>query len=113
MRAEYRQGVRATAGVATSGPLQIGQVEAFLQVVQDRSFVVAAAALHLSQPALSRRVAGLENAVGLCLLERKFRHVTPTPAGQRLMRHFRQLLCEHNATLEAIRSERSRNEADD
>lgn len=94
--------------MATTGPLQIGQVEAFLSVVEQGSFAGAAEGLHLSQPALSRRVAGLESAVGLRLLDRRSRCVSLTPAGQRLVTQFRRLLSEHSATLEATRRERRR-----
>jgi DNA-binding transcriptional LysR family regulator len=52
----------------------------------------AAVRLHVSQPSLSKRLAGLEAKVGAQLLERSPRGVTLTPAGRRLYRHARPLL---------------------
>jgi DNA-binding transcriptional LysR family regulator len=48
-------------------------LRAFLTVVELGSFHRAAAALNLSQPALSRRIQKLEAAIGAALLERTTR----------------------------------------
>jgi DNA-binding transcriptional LysR family regulator len=52
----------------------------------------AAVRLHVSQPSLSKRLAGLEAKVGARLLERSPRGVKLTPAGRRLYQHARPLL---------------------
>src|SRR5690349_6898447 len=52
----------------------------------------AAVRLHVSQPSLSKRLAGLEAKVGVQLLERSPRGVTLTAAGRNLYRHARPLL---------------------
>jgi DNA-binding transcriptional LysR family regulator len=52
----------------------------------------AAVRLHVSQPALSKRLASLEAKVGARLLERSPRGVALTPAGRRLYQHARPLL---------------------
>ena len=52
----------------------------------------AAVRLHVSQPALSKRLASLEAKVGARLLERSSRGVALTPAGRRLYQHARPLL---------------------
>src|SRR5262245_16856416 len=52
----------------------------------------AAVRLHVSQPALSKRLASLEVKVGARLLERSSRGVALTPAGRRLYQHAHPLL---------------------
>jgi DNA-binding transcriptional LysR family regulator len=58
---------------------------AFLAVAQERSFTKAAAKLGVSQSALSHTVRALESRLGLRLLNRTTRSVSPTEAGQRLL----------------------------
>jgi DNA-binding transcriptional LysR family regulator len=58
---------------------------AFVVVARERSFTRAAAQLGLSQSALSHTMRGLEERLGLRLLTRTTRSVTPTDAGERLL----------------------------
>ena len=58
---------------------------AFLAVGQERSFTRAAAKLGVSQSALSHTIRGLEEHLGLRLLTRTTRSVSPTEAGERLL----------------------------
>jgi DNA-binding transcriptional LysR family regulator len=57
-------------------------LEAFVSVVDHGSIVAAAAALHFTQSAVTRRVQNLEDAIGLSLLDRGARPLRPTLAGQ-------------------------------
>ena len=57
---------------------------AFLAVARERSFTRAAAKLGMTQSALSQIVRNLEERVGVRLLNRTTRSVTPTQAGERL-----------------------------
>jgi DNA-binding transcriptional LysR family regulator len=57
---------------------------AFLAVAREQSFTRAAAKLGISQSALSQIVRGLEERLGVRLLNRTTRSVAPTEAGQRL-----------------------------
>lgn len=57
----------------------------FLVVARERSFTRAAAQLGVSQSALSHTVKQLEERIGVRLLTRTTRSVTPTPAGERLL----------------------------
>ena len=50
--------------------VELDRVEAFVTIVRKGGFTRAAAALHLSQPAISRRVRLLEHEVGASLFER-------------------------------------------
>lgn len=58
---------------------------AFLVVAQEKSFTRAAAKLGLSQSALSHSMRALEERMGIRLLTRTTRSVSPTEAGERLI----------------------------
>jgi DNA-binding transcriptional LysR family regulator len=77
-------------------------LRAFLAVFDHASFHKAAELLNLSQPALSRRVQGLEARLGTPLLERSTRQVAPTAAGRRFEPMARRLLDELDASLLSI-----------
>ena len=62
------------------------QLAIFSVVARERSFTRAAAKLGLSQPALSRTMRNLEERLGLRLLSRTTRSVSPTEAGEHLLR---------------------------
>lgn len=76
---------------------------AFRAVAELRNFRKAAEAVHLSQPAFSRRVDKLEQALGVRLLERTTRRVTLTTVGREFERKVRELLDELDTTLLGIR----------
>lgn len=59
---------------------------AFLAVARERSFTRAAAQLGVSPSALSHTLRALETRLGLRLLTRTTRSVSPTEAGERLLR---------------------------
>jgi DNA-binding transcriptional LysR family regulator len=54
--------------------------------VEAGSISAAAAALGLSQPALTKSIRGLEAELGVALLERRARGVVPTACGEALLR---------------------------
>ena len=58
---------------------------AFVLVAREGSFTRAAAQLGVSQSALSHTIRGLESRLGLRLLTRTTRSVSPTEAGERLL----------------------------
>lgn len=60
------------------------ELAAFVMVARERSFTRAAAQLGVSQSALSQTIRGLEERLGLRLLTRTTRSVSPTEAGHRL-----------------------------
>lgn len=62
------------------------QLAIFSIVAQERSFTRAAAKLGMSQPALSRAMRQLEERLGVRLLARTTRSVSPTEAGEHLLR---------------------------
>lgn len=57
-------------------------LEAFVSVVDRGSIVAAAAQLHLTQSAVTRRIQNLEDVLGSPLLDRHSRPLQPTRAGQ-------------------------------
>jgi len=75
---------------------------AFLAVARERSFTRAAAQLGVSRSALSHALRGLEGRLGLRLLMRSTRSVSPTEAGERLLLTVGQRLAEIDAELEAL-----------
>ena len=67
----------------------------YLKAVADHgSFTRAAAALHVSQPALSQQIRELEGRMGAQLLDRSGRTVRPTDVGEAYLRHVRRALDE-------------------
>ncbi len=74
-------------------------LRALIAVAEGKSFLRAAEQLHLSQPALSRRVQKLEAMVGTPLLERTTRSVRLTPAGQEIVPLLRRLIEEIDSSL--------------
>ena len=75
---------------------------AFVAVAQERSFTRAAARLGVSQSALSQTVRGLEARLGIRLLNRTTRNVSPTAAGERLLRTVAPRLEEITIELAAL-----------
>jgi DNA-binding transcriptional LysR family regulator len=82
-----------TVPIPTRTP-QLEELRAFCAAVDVGGIGRAALRLHLSQPAVSRRLKSLEELVGAPLLERSARGVTMTAAGERLYVHARRVLTE-------------------
>jgi DNA-binding transcriptional LysR family regulator len=75
---------------------------AFLVIARERSFTRAAAQLGVSQSALSQTIRGLEARLGVRLLTRTTRRVSPTEAGERLLRTVEPRFAEVDAELQAV-----------
>jgi LysR family cyn operon transcriptional activator len=70
----------------------------YLKAVADHgSFTRAAAALRVSQPALSQQIRELEERMGMQLLDRSGRTVRATDVGEAYLRHVRRALDELEA----------------
>jgi len=84
--------------------LDTEHLHTFLTVERRGSFTAAATELHLSQPAVSRRMQQLEEELGERLFERLGRNIHLTPAGRTLVGQARLLLGDRNRLLEAVRA---------
>jgi DNA-binding transcriptional LysR family regulator len=80
----------------------------FLAVARERSFTRAAAQLGLSQSTLSHTIRELEERLGVRLLIRTTRSVSPTEAGERLLRKVGPRFEEIEAELDALSDLRDR-----
>ncbi|XAH22730.1 LysR family transcriptional regulator [Xylophilus sp. GW821-FHT01B05] len=80
----------------------IGNLLSFLAVARERSFTRAAAKLGVSQSALSHTIRRLETEMGVRLLTRTTRSVSPTEAGDRLLQTVAPRLEEIDAALAAV-----------
>ena len=79
-------------------------IKAFIAVADTRSFSVAAGRLHLTQPAVSKRIALLENQMKVRLFDRIGRTVTLTEAGRELEPRAKLILTSIEDTQRAIRN---------
>ena len=69
-------------------------LSAFIEVADTGSFSKAGERLHLSQPAISKRIASLEDSLGQPLFDRVGRRIDLTDAGRTLLPHARRVLAE-------------------
>ncbi|MFF4209979.1 LysR substrate-binding domain-containing protein [Streptomyces sp. NPDC001796] len=99
----------AVGGTRTNGRRQptLAQLRAFAAVAEHLHFRDAAAAIGMSQPALSGAVSALEEVLGVTLLERTTRKVLLSPAGERLAVRARAVLEEVGALMEEAEAVRA------
>jgi len=74
--------------------MQLNEIEAFVAICDLGSFRAAANAIHITQPAISKRLATLETRLGHRLLDRVGRGSALTEAGRAYLPHARKLLME-------------------
>lgn len=77
-------------------------LHAFVEVAETGSFSAAAERLHLTQPAISKRVASLEARLGRPLFDRVGRRITLTDAGTALLPYARRVAQELEDARRAI-----------
>lgn len=85
----------------------LAQLRAFAAVAEHLHFRDAAAAIGMSQPALSGSVSALEEALGVRLLERTTRKVLLSPAGERIAVRARAVLDAMGGLLEEAEAVRA------
>ncbi|MDQ6640638.1 MAG: LysR family transcriptional regulator [Pseudomonadota bacterium] len=81
----------------------LADLRAFVTVGELRSFAAAAKALHLSQPALSRRISHLEDLLGVRLFDRTTRSVGLTVLGGRFLGEVRGLVEDMDRSVLSLR----------
>ena len=88
--------------------VKTNDLQAFLVVAQEQSFTKAAARLGVTPSALSHSMRLLEERLGIRLLARTTRNVSPTEAGERLMRSIAPHFEAIGASVEALGDLRDR-----
>jgi DNA-binding transcriptional LysR family regulator len=80
----------------------LAEINAFIAIAEQKSFVKAASRLGVSPSTLSETLRRLEERLGVRLLERTTRSVAATEAGERLLTRLRPVLADYEAALESI-----------
>ena len=88
-----------------TAPFDLYQLYLFHLVAKHRSFTKAAALAGLTQSAITRQMQGMEESLGIDLLERTTRSVHITPAGAFLEAEALRLIGDVEHTLEHLRVE--------
>lgn len=82
--------------------MDLPALEAFVYVASSGSFSEASLQLHLTQPAISKRVAQLEGELGERLFDRLGRQVILTEAGRTLLPRARHILADAHDAIRAL-----------
>src|SRR6476619_3310915 len=83
--------------------LESEELASFVVLAEQLHFGRASARLHISQPALSKRIRSLEEKVGGPLLVRNRRGVALTPAGSMFYKEARRVLRDVEVAFDAVR----------
>jgi DNA-binding transcriptional LysR family regulator len=83
--------------------LETQELSSFAVLAEQLHFGRAATRLHISQPALSKRIRSLEDKVGGPLLVRNRRGVALTPAGSIFYKEARRIIHDVDVAFEAVR----------
>ena len=83
-------------------------LQAFCLIARLRSFTRAAAELNVSPSALSQTMRQLEAELGVRLLTRTTRQVSPTEAGEQLLERLAPALADLDSALDAVRQSQGR-----
>ena len=86
--------------------VELDHVEAFLAIARSGGFARGSAALHLSQPATSRRIKLLEAELGAPLFDRLSRRGDPHEAGHAFLPHAQALLASMRDGIDAVNAVR-------
>jgi LysR family transcriptional regulator, nitrogen assimilation regulatory protein len=84
--------------------MDLRQLKYFVQITESGNLSRAAEVLRVAQPSLSQQMRNLEDELGVELLARHARGVTPTELGQLLYNHARRILAEVDRAKESVRS---------
>ena len=84
--------------------MDLGQLEAYLQVAEHRNFSRAAEALGLTQPSVTARIQALERDLGESLFERNGRGVRLTEVGEAFLPHVQRVLKALHDGKDAVQS---------
>lgn len=78
---------------------RLDEIRLLPAILEGGSLAEAGRRLGLSPPAVTRALAGLEERLGVRLVDRTTRHLAPTEAGRRLADHARRLLADYEEAM--------------
>ncbi|MFG1185072.1 MULTISPECIES: LysR family transcriptional regulator [Xanthobacter] len=84
--------------------MDLRQLKYFVQIAESGNFSRAAEVLRIAQPSLSQQMKNLEEELGVELLMRHARGVTPSELGQQFYDHARRILEEVDRVKDQVRS---------
>lgn len=85
--------------------MEFHQLRYFVAAAEELSMSRAAERVHVSQPALSRQIALLEDEIGVLLFDRVKKRIHLTEAGRFFLGKARQLLCDAESGVQRTREE--------
>ncbi|AIZ32928.1 LysR family transcriptional regulator [Pseudomonas sp. K1(2024)] len=85
--------------------MKIDDMDAFVAVIRCQSTNLAAEALQITQPAITRRVQNFEQDLGASLLDRTTKPLKPTPMGLRVYAQCKAILREIDSLRELVASD--------
>jgi len=88
--------------------MDIQNIRAFLMVAETGSFSRAAERLYITQPAISKRISGLEDALDCKLFDRLGKSIVLTQAGEALIPGYRNILAEIDESERIVSALRNR-----
>jgi DNA-binding transcriptional LysR family regulator len=86
---------------------RLDELFVFTTILEVGSLAGAARRLRRSPPAVTRSLATLEGRVGVRLVQRTTRRLTPTESGRRLASHARQLLADYEQAVGSVKQHRN------
>ncbi len=91
--------------IVTSSSMEFHQLRYFVAAAEEKSMSRAAERVHVSQPALSRQIALLEEEIGVMLFDRVRKRIHLTEAGGFVLVKARQLLCDAESGVQQVREQ--------
>lgn len=82
--------------------MEIYQLKYFVAIADSGSFTRAADQLYVSQPSLSASIKKLEHELGVSLLERRWRGIALTTAGELFVEKAQNLIADYQAAIDTI-----------
>lgn len=87
--------------------MSLDQIEMVVAIAEEGALVRAARRLAISQPPLTRKLAALEDELGVALFERLPRGMRPTPAGEAFLPVAHRILADVGRARAAARGARA------
>ena len=84
--------------------MELSQLQYFVAIAKHGSFTKAADALYVTQPSLSAAIKKLEQELGVPLLERRWRGVRVTGAGELFLEKAQGIIQDYQSTINALRN---------